>query len=453
VAQNSIPKGRLKRLGKVIGLTARVGTGLMAGRAKRMLGGEGDPKVDAARRVLETLGELKGAALKLGQMLSLASDRLPPEVRDVVSRLFSQAPTLPFEQIAAVIAQELGAPPAEVFATFEAVPFAGASLGQVHRARLRSGEEVAVKVQYPGVAEALESDLQNAQSLVRALGLGGSLLDRREYVEELRREVLHELDYRRELAHAESFRGFFARWPDLVVPRAYPSFCTAKVLVFERLEGPTLHAYAQGAAQLSREERFEVGERLVRAVFGPFLFHRVIHGDAHPGNFVILDGGRRLGVLDYGSAKHLSERFWGCYVEAFAEALCGRHPDVFALLRQGGFTFAMPDERARAFVNEVSHIVGGPLRGPYDFSQDAMLQDLLALKRRNLMDLLRVRPPVEALLFYRAIAGLGHNLRTLRAAGDFRPFFAKSLEELGRLQPPAPGPAPGPSSAPGDPGG
>ncbi len=435
VARDSIPTGRLKRLGKVIGLTARVGTGLMAGRAKRLLGGEGDPKIEAARRVLETLGELKGAALKLGQALSLASDRLPPEVRDVVSRLFSQAPTLPFEQIAAVVAQELGAPPAEVFANFEETPFAGASLGQVHRARLHSGEEVAVKVQYPGVATALENDLQNAQSLVRALGLGGNLLDRREYVEELRREVLHELDYQRELTQAESFRGFFARWPDLVVPRAFPSLCTAKVLVSERLEGPTLHAYAQRAGELSGEVRFEVGERLVRAVFGPFLFHRVIHGDAHPGNFVILDGGRRLGVLDYGSAKHLSERFWGCYVSAFAEALNGRHPDVYTLLKQGGFTFAMPDERARAFLDELSHIVGGPLRGPYDFGRDAMLEDLLALKRRNVVDLLRVRPPVEALLFYRAIAGLGHNLRMLKASGDFRPFFARSLQELGRLQP------------------
>jgi predicted unusual protein kinase regulating ubiquinone biosynthesis (AarF/ABC1/UbiB family) len=433
VAQDSIPKGRLRRLGKVVGLTARVGTGLMAGRAKRLLGGDGDPRMEAARKVLETLGELKGAALKVGQALSLASDQLPPEVREVVSRLFSQAPKLPYERIAEVIQQELGAPPEQVFAAFEPVPFAAASLGQVHRAQLMSGEDVAVKVQYPGVAAALEQDLQNAESLVRALGVGTSLLDRREYLEEIRREVMLELDYRREQRRAEDFRTYFGRWPDLVVPRAHPSLCTAKVLVLERLEGPTLHAYAQNAQERPSQERFEVGERLVRAVFGPFLFHQVIHGDAHPGNFIVLDGGRRLGVLDYGSAKSLSEQFWRCYVEAFAEALAGQRPDVYGQLVKGGFVFNMPEERARALAQEIAHIVGGPLRGPYDFSQDAMLQELMALKRRSVVDLLRMRPPPEALLFYRAVAGLGHNLRALKAAGDFRPFFEAAMVELGKL--------------------
>ncbi len=430
MAQDSIPKGRLRRLGKVVGLTARVGTGLMAGRAKRLLGGDGDPKLDAARKVLETLGELKGAALKVGQALSLASDQLPPEVREVVSRLFSQAPTLPYEPIAEVIRQELGGRPEEVFAQFEPVPFAAASLGQVHRARLKGGEDVAVKVQYPGVAAALEQDLKNAESLVRALGVGTRLFDRREYVDEIGREVMGELDYLAEQKRAEDFRSYFARWPDLVVPRAYPELSTAKVLVLERLEGPTLHAYAQTAQDRPSRERFEVGERLVRAVFGPFLFHRVVHGDAHPGNFIVLDGGR-LGVLDYGSAKGLSERFWRCYVEAFAEALAGRRPDVYGQLLKGGFVFQMPEERARPLAEEVGHIVGGPLRGPYDFGKDAMLQELMALKRKNVVDLLRIRPPPEALLFYRAVAGLGHNLRALKAAGDFRPFFAGAVAELG----------------------
>jgi hypothetical protein len=100
---------------------------------------------------------------------------------------------------------------------------------------------------------------------------------------------------------------------------------------------------------------------------------------------------------------------------------------------KGGFVFNMPEERARALAQEIAHIVGGPLRGAYDFSQDAMLQELVALKRRSVMDLLRMRPPPEALLFYRAVAGLGHNLRALKAAGDFRPFFESAMVELGKL--------------------
>lgn len=425
-----IPRGRLRRLSKLVGLTTKVGTGLVTSRAKKLLGGEGDPKVEAARRVLETLGELKGAALKLGQTLSLGSDHLPPEVRKVVSRLFSQAPTLPYEQIAVVIEEELGGSPRALYATFDEVPFAGASLGQVHAARLHSGEQVAVKVQYPGVATALADDLNNAETVIRALGIGGSLLDGRDYFDELKREIGAELDYRRELLLLEQFRGYLARWPDLVVPRAYPALCAGRVLTLERLEGPTLHAFTQ-RTDTTAAERFAVGEKLARAIYGPFLFHRAIHGDAHPGNFVVLPDGR-LGVLDFGSVKHLSEKFWRCYCEAFAAGLAGGHPDLPSLVRSGGFTLGIPDERAKPLLEEIARIVGKPLRGPYDFGSDDMVAQLIALKQQHMLDMVRIRPPPEAILFYRAIGGLSYNLRCLKASGDFRKFFEESMAELGR---------------------
>lgn len=426
-----IPRGRIRRLGKLASLGASVGGKLVKSRAKALLGGEGDPKVEAARRVLETLGEMKGAALKLGQTLSLGSDTLPPEVRKVVARLFSQAPTLPFEDIAKVIEAELGKHPHELFASFEEAPFAGASLGQVHRARLRSGEEVAVKVQYPGVAAALGEDLKNAETMVKALGIGGSLLDGRDYFDELKREISAELDYRRELVLLEEFRGYLARFPMLVVPKAYPELCAGKVLVLERLEGPTLHAYCQDLAGKSAEERFAVGLRLCEAIYGPFLFHRAIHGDTHPGNFVVLPEGR-LGVLDFGSVKHLSERFWRCYRDAFAAGLAGEKPDLLTLIQRGGFTVTIPPEKARPLLDEIAHIVARPLHGPYDFGADTMVEELLALKNRAVLDLARMRPPPEAILFYRAIGGLSYNLRSLKASGDFRPFFREALAELDR---------------------
>jgi predicted unusual protein kinase regulating ubiquinone biosynthesis (AarF/ABC1/UbiB family) len=427
--KKAIPRGRLRRLGKIVGMTTRVGADMLAGGARRLLGEEGDPRLAAARKILETLGELKGAAMKAGQMMALFSDQLPPEARQVVARLFSQAPTLPFEQIAKVVESELGRPPLEIFAEFSQAPFAGASLGQVHVARLKTGEEVAVKVQYPEVGSALQEDLKNAEMVVRALGIGGRLLDRREYFDELRQEVSAELDYRRELKNLEDFRGYLSRWPDLVVPRAYPELCASKVLVLERLAGPTLHEFVRNVDGIAPSERFEVGERLSRAILGPFIYHHAIHGDAHPGNFVVMEG-HRLGVLDYGSAKHLSERFWAAYLEGFTAALEGRRVDLPRMLRGGGFVIDLAEARAREVMDTVGEIVGGPLWGPYDFGADTMVRQLMGLKRKYALDFLRVRIPPEGLLFYRAIAGLGHDLRSLKAAGDFRPWLVKAVGEV-----------------------
>ncbi|HEY3445682.1 MAG TPA: AarF/ABC1/UbiB kinase family protein [Myxococcales bacterium] len=411
-------------------MTTRVGAGMVAGQARKLLGDEGDARLAAARRILETLGELKGAALKVGQTMALISDQLPPEARAIVARLFSQAPTLPYEQIAAAVEAELGKPPEALFSEFSKEPFAGASLGQVHRARLTSGEVVAVKVQYPGVEAALEDDMRNVQVVLKAVGIGGRLLDGREYFEEMRREITLELDYVRELRLLEEFRGYLGRWPDLVVPRAWPQLCSRRVLTLELLEGPTLHEYVKGIDQVGNAERLAVSEQLSRAVLGPFVYHRVIHGDAHPGNFVIMSGGR-LGVLDYGSAKHLSEQFWRAYVGGFLAGIENRRLHFPTMLRDAGFSFDLPEAKAAEVFDAVAEIVGEPFWGPYDWSQDTMIPKLIGLKKRYALDFLHVRVPPEALLFYRAIAGLGHNLRSLKSNGDFRQFLREGLAEVG----------------------
>src|SRR5947209_6447616 len=194
-----VPSGRLKRLSRLAYLAARTTGDLIASQARRKLTGEGLPHDDlrkAGERILATLGELKGAALKLGQALAMDPDALPEEARSVVAKLLSQAPQrMEFAAVAEVVRAELGAHPDELFAQFEREPMAAASLGQVHAARLHDGREVVVKVQYPGVDRALESDLANAAVLVRGLSLTGEALDGRPYYEEVRSSLLRELDY------------------------------------------------------------------------------------------------------------------------------------------------------------------------------------------------------------------------------------------------------------------
>src|SRR5438309_6312042 len=172
-----VRQGRLRILGRLAYLPARTTGDLLAAQARRKLAASGSPRDDlrkAGERILATLGELKGAALKLGQALAMDPDALPEEARSVVARLLSQAPQrMEFAQVAEVVRAELGRFPDELFAHFEREPLAAASLGQVHAARLPDGREVVVKVQYPGVEKALQNDLANAAVPVRGFALTG----------------------------------------------------------------------------------------------------------------------------------------------------------------------------------------------------------------------------------------------------------------------------------------
>src|SRR5260221_13382644 len=248
-----VPSGRLRRLGRLAYLTARTTGDLIASKARRKLTGEDLPHDDvkkAGERMLATLGELKGAALKLGQALARDPDALPEEARSVVAKLLSQAPQrMELAQVIEVIRAELGKPPDELFAEFTPEPMAAASLGQVHAARLHDGREVVVKVQYPGVDKALENDLKNAGFLVRGFAMTGSeTLDGRAYFDELRTSLMRELDYRAEADQADAYREAAARYPELVVPEVIRDFSAGKVLCLTRLRGQMLIDFMEARA-------------------------------------------------------------------------------------------------------------------------------------------------------------------------------------------------------------
>ena len=423
---DDIPTGRLQRFRKMAGMATSVGAGLAADRVKRLFGGQGSGHELAAKRILETLGSLKGAALKAGQMASMFADQLPPETRVVLSKLFSQAPTMPFEKLAPVLEKELGRPLDEVFAELSKEPLAAASLGQVHAAKLRTGEDVVVKVQYPGVAEALEDDLQNLESMLGAIGMSG-LVDSGTYAQEIRTEIGGELDYLRELSFLQRFRELYARWPDLAAPLPFPELCTARVLVMERFRGTTLGNI--DASSTSEEERWRRAEQLVRATWGPWILHRAIHADTHPGNFILLEDGR-LGVLDFGCVKFGSEAFHAASLEVLRHTLGGPRPDWVDVMGRAGFTMNLPEDKARALLTEIVELSRGPVSGFVDFGRDDTLMKLAGLKRTRPLDLVRVKPPAESLLVGRALGGLLQNLKLLGAKGDLRPVFRELLASV-----------------------
>ncbi|RJS23973.1 AarF/ABC1/UbiB kinase family protein [Corallococcus sp. H22C18031201] len=416
------PQGRFTRLRKLAGLSVQVGAEALKSGAKRMAGqapelmGRG-----TAEKLVATLGEMKGAAMKLGQAISMDPDLATPEVRQVLARLQNQAPAMSYAQVVQVVRQELGAPPEALFREFTPEAFAAASLGQVHRAVLKDGQPVAVKVQYPGIARSMLHDMENLGMVVKTVSKTSRLLDGTAYFQEFRDELMLELDYRREASLAQGFKRSVARLPDLYVPTVIQELSAERVLTLELLPGQTLKDW--GTTNPSPEDRFRVARQLIRATYGPFFCAGEIHADPHPGNYMVMPDGR-LGLLDFGSVKRFSPRFVDVNRRMFALSLEHEMPDILELCREVGFTVELPGPEAAGLLSEVLHIAGRPLRAtPYDYATCTVSRDLRNHFSSNATRFLKVKPPPEAVMFFRSTGGLNLNLRMVGASGDFRGAF------------------------------
>ncbi len=414
---SSLLRGRFARFKKLAGLSAQLGTDAVVRGVRRLAGEDSSVLSQAAvEKLTSTLGELKGLAMKLGQVASLDPDALPPELRAVLARLQHQAPPMAFSQVDGVIRAAFGKPAAELFAQFDEAPSAAASLGQVHGAVLKDGRKVAVKVQYPGVADALTSDLDNLSLVARAISKTHRLLDGRAYLEEMQRELLAELDYQREAELSRVYGAAAVACADLRVPQIIDDHTAKTVLTLERFEGPTLKEVLDAGP--SNEERFRLTRLLMRAVYGPFLARGVLHADPHPGNFVVLSDGT-LGVLDFGSVKRFDGPFLEALRSAFKAAVAGKPIDEVGMVRQAGFTIDLPDEEARTVLRQMLQLGGKPLHtSDYDFAKDSTTWDIKKFFALHATKVLRIRPPAEAVMFFRAVGELTQVLRLIGARGD-----------------------------------
>jgi predicted unusual protein kinase regulating ubiquinone biosynthesis (AarF/ABC1/UbiB family) len=260
-----------------------------------------DLALQTAEDVAATLGTMKGVLMKLGQMASYVDDSLSPAARRTLSRLQDSVPPMSPELAAQVITEELGQPPDRAFATWDPEPIAAASIGQVHRAITRDGRAVAVKVQYPGIAETIEADLGNVALLRRMLKITAPMQDVDALLAELRERVTEELDYRREARNQQMFARYYAGHPTIGVPGIVPELCTRRVVTSDLADG------ARFAELLtwSQAERDLAAETIYRFVFRSLYGAQAFNGDPHPGNYLFHPGGR-VTFLDFGLVKHFT---------------------------------------------------------------------------------------------------------------------------------------------------
>jgi predicted unusual protein kinase regulating ubiquinone biosynthesis (AarF/ABC1/UbiB family) len=294
LGRSGVRAGRVGRMAQLSRLAAGFSASWLGARLRRLFArGERRQRIDDAarqrnaRRLAETMGDMKGAFMKLGQMMSFVTDAIPAEYREMLAKLQADAPPLDFPSIRDVLETELDAPLERTFAGFDEEPLAAASIGQVHRATLPDGREVAVKVQYPGIATAIAGDLANAGVLYRLMGLMYPSLDPVPIVEELRARISEELDYELEARHQSAFAELYRGHPYIRIPEVVADYSTARVLTSELVSGDSF-ATAETA---SEEDRNRYSEVLYRFVFGSSLRFRVFNGDPHPGNYKFHPGG------------------------------------------------------------------------------------------------------------------------------------------------------------------
>ena len=309
---SDLPRRAVTRTAKLatlpVGLAGRTALGLgkrLGGRPAELVAQEIQQRT--AEQIFKVLGELKGGALKLGQALSIFEAALPPEIagpyRATLTRLQESAPPLPASAVHKVLEADLGQSWRDNFADFNDSPAAAASIGQVHRAIWRDGRPVAVKIQYPGAGKALISDFTQLSRLGRLFGVLMPGLDVKPLLDELRKRVAEELDYRLEAASQEAFADAYADDPEFVVPHVIAA--TDRVLVSEWMDGTPL---SKIISEGSTEERNRAGILIVRFLFSGPSRAGLLHADPHPGNFRLLDDGR-LGVLDFGAVDRLPDGF------------------------------------------------------------------------------------------------------------------------------------------------
>ena len=333
-------QSRLGRSASLARLALRIGGRYLA-RSPRLVFASverrGDLRHELALRtaddVAEELGSMKGALMKLGQMASYIDEDMPPTYRAAMARLQHNAPPMTPELASSVILEELGDAPERVFARWDPLPFAAASIGQVHRAITRDGRAVAVKVQYPGIARTITSDVRNVALLRRVAAAAFPGLDTRSLIDELGERLREEVDYRLEAENQELFAGYYEDHPVIHVPRVVSELSTTRVLTSELVAGTGF----DDVLRWNQDERNMAGETINRFVSRSLYRLHAFNGDPHPGNY-LFHGRGRVTFLDFGLTKHFSAEDLAPLADAVRFLVIENDGDRFrASLERAGF--------------------------------------------------------------------------------------------------------------------
>jgi predicted unusual protein kinase regulating ubiquinone biosynthesis (AarF/ABC1/UbiB family) len=437
----AVPGTRLARLARLGGLASGIAGGAMMEGARRLARGErpGLPEVlltpaNAARLAAE-LARMRGAAMKLGQLLSMdGGELLPPELAGILARLRSEAHPMPPRQLRAVLTANWGADWQRRFARFEATPMAAASIGQVHRAVLRDGRDLAVKVQYPGVARAIDSDVANLGTLMRMSGLLPPGLALAPLLDEVRRQLRDEADYAQEAAHLARFGALTEGMAGIGVPAPVPELTTDSVLAMDFAPGVPVESLAEAPPPL----RDGIAQRLVALTLAEIFGFGWMQTDPNFANFRYDAATDRLILLDFGATRPVGPELAAALRALLRAGLAGDGGGLMAAATAAGLVGTELAPERRRLLLAMAETAFAPLRrdAPFDVAAEDLLRRLgaqamaegLGLAADGRLAGLDHVPPMDMLLVQRKLGGVYLMAHRLRARIDFAPLLAPWLE-------------------------
>jgi predicted unusual protein kinase regulating ubiquinone biosynthesis (AarF/ABC1/UbiB family) len=432
-----VPVGRWRRLRLLGTLQAKIGAAYLFSWVRGWFrGAEGRERLlaethwQAALTVFDSMSYLRGAVMKIGQTLANFPDIVPEAFVQTLERLHFDAPPMHWSLLREMVHNELGDDPENLFASFEQRAFAAASLGQVHAARLKTGEEVALKIQYPGIGRTIREDFRNLFVCLLPGRLSKDWQSTKSQFEDLRLRLERETDYEAEAAVLTRVRSLFREEDGIVVPCVYPQFSTGRVLTMERLRGVHLEEYL--ARNPSQEARNEFAYKILRACYRAMFAGRLLYADFHPGNFLFMDDGR-LGFLDFGFVLPLDEDFWDYMRRLDRPLTTGCRQERIAAVKEWSSISDDPADADRLRLTEEWADWNWHARycgGTFDFGDEADFRkgiDLFVAMVRKRYNRARPCTPVIS----RQIFGWRSMLYRLKAKVDVRPIAEEEVRAAG----------------------
>ncbi|MEP3892292.1 MAG: AarF/ABC1/UbiB kinase family protein [Hellea sp.] len=427
----AVPFRRVSRLAGLGGMAANIAGGMVAGGVKQLASGKRPTVTDLfmtpvnALKVTHQLANMRGAAMKIGQMISMDSgDFLPKEFADVLAKLRSDAQHMPRAQLDKVLKAEWGAGWETNFSKFYYRPIAAASIGQVHRAELPNGEMLAIKVQYPGVKESIDSDVKNVASLLRMSGLVPAKLDVKPIIEEGRKQLHQESDYVREAAYIRCFAMLLSDDKNFTVPKYYAELSTDKILTMSFIESLPV----EDMIEAPQETRDRIVSLLIELLLRELFVFKVMQTDPNFANYRYDTQTDRLVLLDFGASRDVEDVMSNAYRGLMQAVLAGDKEESFKVAAQMGFVSDDIPTKYKAVILDILDMAMEPLLKdkPFDFGDNQIAQKMRdkAMTLAGKRELWHI-PPAEMVFIQRKFGGMYMLATRLKASINVRALTQK----------------------------
>jgi len=413
--ERRVPANRLTRVAAFGSLGIGLGVGVLAEASRRAVGLK-PPSTGAgldgslvlseanAERIVATLCKVRGAALKLGQILSIQDNAvLSPALAAIFDRVRESADFMPVWQLDRVMRGELGEGWESRFASFEKKPFAAASIGQVHRAVLHGGQQVAVKVQYPGVAKSIDSDIRNLMSLMSVLAFLPKGLFIENIAKHMKLELAQECDYKREAECGRRMKENLSIYPEYYIPTVYSELCTDQVLTTEYITGLTIDR----CVELPQPTRDFIAESILKLVFRELFLHRFMQTDPNWANFLYNPRTGQIGLLDFGATREFGPQFVNTYYKIIDAAVNNDRENLLKYSREIGFLTGHESRVMKEAHVESVLLLAAPFHNDttFDFGKQTITHQIQELSGVMLRERL-CPPPPEVYSLHRKLSGL-----------------------------------------------